>query len=134
MIREKQSKLGCAAVIYKTSEWNYNFLFTCNYAETNLANEKVYDAGRQCSKCGALGSGFKCGVRYGVRFDDTIAWQEKCETLNDFVIVSTLLSFSYDNMCTSGNSEKPVEVDTSAGRYYLTCCVFVVLDYDGCFN
>lgn len=63
MIREKQGKIGCAAAIYKTKEWNYNFLFTCNYEETNMSGEKVYEVGSQCLRCSQLGSGFKCGVQ-----------------------------------------------------------------------
>lgn len=60
MIREGQEKVGCAIAIYKTVKWSYNFLLTCNYAETNMNHEQVYDIGSPCKRCNSYGSGLKC--------------------------------------------------------------------------
>ncbi|XP_020715473.1 venom allergen 3 [Ceratitis capitata] len=51
MVVDRNIRLGCAAATYlPTGENYYGFLFTCNYATTNVVNYPVY---KSCTKGGA---------------------------------------------------------------------------------
>uniref|UniRef100_A0A336M3A3 CSON007712 protein n=1 Tax=Culicoides sonorensis TaxID=179676 RepID=A0A336M3A3_CULSO len=41
----------------------YHYLLTCNYAQTNIKDEALYDAGATCSRCDAFGSDYECDTR-----------------------------------------------------------------------
>ncbi|KAG8191106.1 hypothetical protein JTE90_010030 [Oedothorax gibbosus] len=57
VIWAKTSRIGCGYVRYVGDQYDYDFLYVCNYAPAaNWDGEPVYEVGRPCSKCGGCGS------------------------------------------------------------------------------
>ncbi|XP_055693741.1 antigen 5 like allergen Cul n 1-like [Lutzomyia longipalpis] len=58
MVKENNRALGCALVSFEqfmSNSWWYAMMVTCNYAETNMLNQRIFATGTPCSGCGAIG-------------------------------------------------------------------------------
>ncbi|XP_055716996.1 venom allergen 5-like [Phlebotomus papatasi] len=58
MISQTNDHVGCGAVTFEknmSGRWWYAVMTTCNYAYTNMGNEKLYDKGSTCSACSSIG-------------------------------------------------------------------------------
>lgn len=91
MIREGQESVGCAIAIYENERYPYNFLLTCNYAETNMLNEQVYDIGSPCNRCNSYGSDFKCDSNYRYLCGNNKNSSQKLK--NPFEVLLSVLGF-----------------------------------------
>lgn len=67
MVKENNNKIGCCYIKYKT-QWSgklwYSHLFTCNYRENNILNEKTYTIGEATSQCFEWGLDYKMSDRW----------------------------------------------------------------------
>ncbi|XP_055693779.1 venom allergen 5-like [Lutzomyia longipalpis] len=57
MVKDVNNAVGCSAVTFEQqygTRWFYSLLTTCNYADTNVINQRIYNTGTSCSACASV--------------------------------------------------------------------------------